>query len=101
MAWQSGYSRTSTAQHQARRRRVLARDRHTCQLAWPGCVSYATIADHVIPVAFGGSDHEANMQAACRPCHDAKTQAEAQRARAAKRAQLRLPTEDHPNKVGG
>jgi 5-methylcytosine-specific restriction protein A len=101
MAWQPGYSRTSTAQHQARRRRVLDRDGWACQIRDAGCVGYATIADHVIPVAFGGSDHEANMQAACRPCHDAKTQAEAQAARAAKRQALRLPIEDHPNKVGG
>jgi 5-methylcytosine-specific restriction enzyme A len=39
----------------------------------------ATIRDHVIPLAEGGSDDEANVQALCQACSDAKTQAEAQR----------------------
>jgi 5-methylcytosine-specific restriction endonuclease McrA len=102
MAWQPGYSRTSTAGHQARRRRVLARDGWLCQLRYPGCLITANTADHIVPVALGGAEDIENMQAVCQPCHAVKTQAEAQAGRAAKRQALRLPVEAHPNaRVGG
>lgn len=41
----------------------------------------ATIVDHIKPKAERGSDDEANLQSICKPCHDAKTQAEAARGR--------------------
>lgn len=44
-----------------------------------GRVRAATIRDHRIPLAEGGKDDETNEQAICRPCHDAKSQAEALR----------------------
>ena len=56
-----------------RRARVLAR--------YPHCAHChtrpSTIADHVVNLAAGGEDTEANMQGLCKPCHDAKTQVEA------------------------
>jgi 5-methylcytosine-specific restriction endonuclease McrA len=37
--------------------------------------------DHITPKAEGGTDDHDNLQSICTECHDAKTQAEAQRAR--------------------
>lgn len=46
------------------------------------CGQPATVADHVIPIAEGGSnDPTTNGAALCAPCHDRKTQAEARRGR--------------------
>ena len=39
----------------------------------------ATIRDHVIPLAEGGLEQEDNIQALCRPCHQAKTEQEQKR----------------------
>ena len=39
----------------------------------------ATIRDHIIPLAEGGTEDPSNIQAICEPCHDAKTQREGQR----------------------
>ena len=56
---------------------VLAREPRCRQ-----CGAPATEADHVVPIAEGGTnDPHTNGQALCEPCHDAKTQHEAQRAR--------------------
>ena len=47
-----------------------------------GCGRRSVHADHVVPVALGGSnDPNTNGQGLCAPCHEAKTKAEA-RARA-------------------
>lgn len=42
-------------------------------------VTVATIADHVIPLAEGGPDTEANLQPLCSVCHAAKTRDESKR----------------------
>ncbi|WP_221899405.1 HNH endonuclease [Xanthomonas sp. GW] len=39
----------------------------------------ATEVDHILNVAEGGTDDDANLQAICTDCHGAKTQAEARR----------------------
>jgi 5-methylcytosine-specific restriction protein A len=96
MPWKNGRSRTSEREHKARRLRVLRRDRYRCQLAYPGCVGRATISDHIVNLAAGGADTDANSQAVCEPCHDTKTQREAAAARRAQVAQLRHPSEGHP-----
>jgi len=44
-------------------------------------VSVATQRDHIKPLAEGGADDETNEQALCEPCHDAKSEKEAQRGR--------------------
>lgn len=49
-----------------------------------GRVTQATIADHITPLAEGGTGDRDNMQPICKPCHDAKTAAEAKRAQARK-----------------
>lgn len=32
--------------------------------------------DHIVPLAWGGSDERSNKQGLCDPCHDAKSKAE-------------------------
>lgn len=68
-------SRTSTAGHKARRRRILRRD-PTCKLAYPGCTITSTICDHVRALALGGSDTDNNCQGVCSHCHRIKTSRE-------------------------
>jgi 5-methylcytosine-specific restriction endonuclease McrA len=55
------------------------RDEGQCHV----CGEYgANEADHVVPLSEGGEDHIDNMKAIhSTPCHERKTQAEAQRAR--------------------
>lgn len=56
------------------RQAVLTRDAHRCTL----CGAPANEVDHRIP----GDNHSmTNLQALCTPCHKAKTQAEAAKAR--------------------
>ncbi|MFM9270937.1 HNH endonuclease signature motif containing protein [Halomonas elongata] len=65
-----------------KRERVLRRDSGLCQPCWrAGLVTPATEVDHVVNVADGGSDADDNLEAICGPCHKAKTQEEARRAR--------------------
>ena len=73
--------RTATAEHRAWRKRVLARAKGICQIRGPGCTYRALEADHIVPVAEGGDDSDANGQAVCVACHRAKSQAEAIRGR--------------------
>jgi len=73
---------------------ILARDGHTCRLAWPGCLGVATDVDHVIPACDGGGDDPDNLMAVCRRCHRTKTGREAARKRRP-RTQTRAP-ESHP-----
>lgn len=91
-AWSRRSPRTrrrtlSGSQEQARARRVIARGRGVCHVCRH---AGADEADHVIAVADGGADTEANMApihggrcSTCgRRCHADKTQEEARRARA-------------------
>lgn len=72
--------------------RILRRD--------PVCVACgvrpSTIADHVIPVAEGGTDDEENGAGMCVPCHDVKTKQEIARGRARMPKRQRPNTEPHP-----
>jgi 5-methylcytosine-specific restriction protein A len=60
-------------QAQKRRAAVLRRNPH-CVLCG---MRPSTQADHIVPLAEGGADHESNMQGVCMVCHKAKTQVEA------------------------
>lgn len=53
------------------RKFILQRDKHLCQ----ACLPHPTPAnhvDHIKPKAKGGTDEPSNLQAFCKPCHDAK-----------------------------
>ena len=47
--------------------RIAERDGFKCQMC--GRVTAKGIADHIIPLAFGGEDVEENMQWLCADCH--------------------------------
>ncbi len=74
------------------RRAILRRD-PTCP-----CGAPATEADHVVPVAEGGSHDQANGQGLCSSCHAAKTRDEAARGRQRwrRRAPKARPSAPHP-----
>ena len=80
------------------RRHILNRDHWTCQLRYPGCTGHAPIADHITPVAEGGTDQHSNGQAVCASCHNVKTRQEQARGRARKPQRLRKP-EPHPGRI--
>ena len=98
MAWQASPRTTSsrlTATTAGKRARLeaLTRDHYTCQLAIPGtCTVVATQADHVIPLAAGGTSSVDNLQAVCEACHQVKTAQDAARGRPA----TRRPPTAHP-----
>lgn len=76
-----GYGRA----HDLMRRQVLNEEPlcRPCQEA--GRVTPSVIADHITPLSEGGTGDRDNYQGICHPCHQAKTAAEAQRARARRR----------------
>ena len=53
------------------RPRILKRDSHRCQLAYPNiCQTKATHVDHIIPWQQGGPWYDDwNLRAACPPCN--------------------------------
>ena len=59
------------------RERVLRRDQGLCRHCRDkGRVTVATEVHHVVPVAKGGTDDEANLLSLCRDCHEAADLAE-------------------------
>ena len=78
----TGNTRSTAPGHRARRERVLKRDRHQCQLRYPGvCTGTATIVDHIVALGLGGADTDEACQAVCEPCHRQKTSREGHLAR--------------------
>lgn len=78
---------------------ILKRDNFRCYAPYPTiCVGVAVTADHLVPVAEGGSDDPSNLKAICEPCHERKTKAEAKRgiARHQGIASRTRPSEPHP-----
>ena len=61
--------RYGTARWQGLRARVLTRDLGRCRIV-KGCLTPATVADHIIPASWGMTDAQffniANLRAACR-----------------------------------
>ncbi len=41
-----------------------------------GRITAATVRDHIVPIAQGGSNEESNIQSLCAPCHNRKTMLE-------------------------
>ncbi|MFJ4474852.1 HNH endonuclease [Streptomyces xanthochromogenes] len=56
---------------------ILRRDNHRCYL----CGSKANEVDHIVPVAFGGTESPLNLAACCGTCHREKTRREARQGR--------------------
>lgn len=65
--------------------RIFARDGFKCRYCGVSSAQAVLVIDHVIPVAEGGIDDEANLITACEPCNQGK---------AAKRIEQFMPTED-------
>lgn len=63
------------------REQVLAEEPLCRPCGKQGRVTQATIADHIIPLAKGGTSDRENYQGICHPCHVAKTAEESARAR--------------------
>ena len=82
----------------AERRTILARDGYACQLQYRGCLGAATIVDHIVPLALGGTKGEnlSNGAACCEPCHTAKTNAHRAEAEAAEAGQASGRVVTHP-----
>ena len=65
-----------------KRERILRRDKGLCQPCFrAGRITPALEVDHIVNVAQGGDDSDDNLEAICRPCHQAKTLEEARRGR--------------------
>lgn len=59
------------------RQQILKRDGYLCQPCMrQGIFTEATQVDHLKRKADGGTDDKGNLEATCKPCHDAKTAAE-------------------------
>jgi 5-methylcytosine-specific restriction protein A len=71
----------SGSRQQKLRQFVLHRDEYRCHICGEQHLAAELVNDHVIPLSEGGADDIENMAACCIPCHDAKTQEEARRAR--------------------
>jgi 5-methylcytosine-specific restriction endonuclease McrA len=48
-----------------RRNRIIVLERDGFKCKWPGCYARATTADHIIPLARGGTNDLANLRASC------------------------------------
>ncbi len=60
------------------RNAVMQRDAGLCQACKRAAVvTPATLVDHIVNKARGGTDEPTNLQALCNPCHVAKTASEA------------------------
>ena len=75
--WASQTKRIRGRASQDRRKMIAERDGFVCQMC--GRVTAVGIADHIIPLAFGGEDTEENMQWTCAACSDIKTKGESKR----------------------
>lgn len=61
--------RTSSYQWRKLRKSILERDKFTCQSC--GLITTVLEVDHIIPNS--DNNNPSNLQALCRPCHEAKT----------------------------
>lgn len=91
-----GWSGRGDALTYSEKQAILARDDHTCQIRGPRCTLEGVEVDHIMNLAAGGTNDPSNLQAACKPCHLAKSRIENAAALKAKAAMLRHPTEPHP-----
>jgi 5-methylcytosine-specific restriction protein A len=87
---------------QRTRGRILQRQRAALFMREPLCrmcsqqgrVSQASIRDHIVPLAEGGSDDDSNIQPLCRSCSDIKTAQESAKGRGVQVSGLYQPETD-------
>ena len=71
-----------TYRGEKRRLKVLRRDNWECQIRLDGCLGVANTVDHIHAKAWGGTEDESNLRAACGPCNKRKgVRSDAQRPR--------------------
>jgi 5-methylcytosine-specific restriction protein A len=82
-AWNHGdresrHKRGLGGSHHRARKELLAQEPlcRLCLAKNPPRTTVATIADHIIPRAKGGSGDISNLQPVCARCHDEKTRAD-------------------------
>lgn len=75
MAWSrtSRHARGYGTKHDKIRAHLLATEPLCRECHKQGRTTVATIADHINPLAKGGSSEADNYQPLCAPCHDDKT----------------------------
>jgi 5-methylcytosine-specific restriction endonuclease McrA len=56
------------AAYQRARLVVLVRANERCEMT-AGCPNRATTVDHIVPLAYGGTNDPANLRAACHACN--------------------------------
>lgn len=61
---------------QKARAQVIAEEPLCRKCLEKGRTTATTIVDHIMPLAWGGSDLRSNKQGLCDPCHDEKSKAE-------------------------
>lgn len=81
----------------SRRARVIRRAGNQCEAC--GTSGVKLEVDHIVNVAEGGTHALTNLQALCRPCHQAKTRAEQQRGHDRRKAERTRPREPHPGLI--
>jgi 5-methylcytosine-specific restriction protein A len=68
---------------QRERARILAEEPLCRKCLEQDITTASAEVDHIIPLSLGGREERSNKQALCKPCHAAKTAAEAAAARRA------------------
>ena len=92
MSWSnSGHVSTST------RRRILARDNHTCQRC--GATGVPMEINHKDNTRGDGYNHDGNLETLCVPCHAVQTRRETAQGQARRAARRRLPQGRHPGLI--
>jgi len=82
MAWSrtSRHQRGYGTDHERKRKALLAREPLCRECRKHGRVTVATIADHIVPKAEGGTDDDENYAPLCVECHCEKTSRESAQA---------------------
>jgi 5-methylcytosine-specific restriction enzyme A len=78
---QTPITRVTGRKLQAKRLELFAREPFCRTCAQQGRKRLATIRDHIVSLAEGGTEDESNIAPLCQACSDAKTHAESMRAR--------------------
>lgn len=81
LGWRGDTQRIRGRRLQRLRRELFEREPLCRPCRNAGRTVLATIRDHIIPLAEGGTDDDTNIQPVCQDCSDVKTREEAMRGR--------------------